>query len=255
MEMDLDFTKRRFTNGVAIATGLALIPSWSKAASPYAIPLIAGGVISTVVSGIFQFFARSRQDTNEIAAEKRQKIAYLEAQRRNIMMEHANYLFGQLPLNERLILLRDGSFYNALLSERFDEIGTRLAVTNGQLHLSRGMYGAPIPSDLGNTIASEVLPKTGVAPVPVDISPLEDDRINNRVKGYLAEKENLSIAQYDIKYTPSTISKMSFARNPTSRGSDFAFVSSIDKTRPVSNGSLSKTYAVKHSDVPRSVYS
>lgn len=255
--MEISINRRNGLKVMASGVAALVLPYQftATAASPYLIPMVMGGVISSLVSAVASFFSENRRDSATISAEKRQQTAMLEAERTKIMMGNVNWMFGQLPLNERLALLKNGAFYNALLSDRFDEFGTILAVNNGNLHIARGLYGGRLPSDIGLTISTDIIPQTGVAPVPIDISPLEDDRTNSRVKEFLAGMEGISMRQYDEKYTPGTISRMSLARRPTASGSDFAFVSSIDRTQQVSNGSNDSTYRIVNAIVPRKVYS
>lgn len=183
--------------------------------------LITGGVLSSVISGLFGLASKKDDVKNAI-----------ETEQKTMVMRRMDYFFNSLPINEQLALFRDGTYYKAIFSGDFDRFGTLLAVTDGRIHLARGRHGDKIHSDMAMAIGNDIIPETGICPVPVKNSLAEDDRVNEAASEFIADKMKITKQEYQATFSPKVITGMSLAKNPTLTP-DFSFFTSLNKKESI----------------------
>lgn len=183
-------------------------------------PLIIGslvGAIATSVFGAISSMLSNRQQTKQAFELDMSRLA----QRR------IDYLFDKMTLTEQLAMVRDGSYFNALVTGNLDGFSSQLAVVDGQIIIARGGVGGPVHSDMARPIMT-VMDEVGVLPVPVTYTPASEVPKLTSAYEFLAAKKGMSIRDYKEQFPAKEVTTMSFATQPRKGGEDFAFLTSLN---------------------------
>lgn len=210
---------------------------------PYVIASLVSGVLASVISGLVEIIGRGQES----------RIA-LEDKARSLMINRTEYLFDKLPLNEQLLMYKNGTYYNALVNGNFDGFGSSLEFNNGRLFVTRNGTGGFIHSDMAVAMGT-VRSETRIAPVPTgNIRAADSDRFTTAGAEFLADNMGLSggADEYLEKYPPKMITMMSLAKQPKN-SPDFAFFTTLNNQKTVDIGGGKLLKAVNVNAVPINV--
>lgn len=205
-------------------------------------PIIVGSLVGAIASSVFSAIGM-------LVANNRQAKESFELEKQRLVLKRIDYYFDQLPVTEQLAMVRDGSYYRALLTGNLDGFGSQLGVIDGQIILARGGTGGQIHSDMVSSIIT-TKEEVGHFPVPVTNTPAPEYSNLNRGYEFIADKMGMSLKEYKQQFPAQEVTTMSFARDPKKGGEDFAFLTSLNmnQTRQA-NGRMEA--AVTVNPIPR----
>jgi hypothetical protein len=149
----MDFGRRKFIQtSSTICVGSLVIPSTH--ADPIIVGSLIAGVVASVVSGLYTLSAKNKEAELAIATEQKR-----------IVLQKIDYLFKDLPMQERLALMQNGTYMNAVLMGNLDGFSSMLALRDGQLYVARDYIGEKIHSDMARPM-QVVMNETGRLPIP-----------------------------------------------------------------------------------------
>ena len=208
-------------------------------------PLFLGPLIAAIATGVFN-------GINALIERNKNAQIALEQEKRRVAQQKIDYLFDFLPSSDKLLLLQNGSYMNAVLSGDLDGFGSTLAVRDGQLSVARGDYYNKVHSDMAKPMAV-VMNEAGRLPIPtLHLRAAENDRMVHAGAEYISDKMGTNKDMYLASRVPKIITPMSLAKSPTKGGEDFAFFTTLNVAKQYNVGG--KSYApVEVNPVPMQI--